>query len=424
MDLQQTPEEEQFRRTVRRWLEAHLPAGWGTPAYRAPETPAEQVAFARWWQRTLHDGGWAGITWPAEYGGRGAGIVEQLLYNEEYAHLRAPDFLSLKVGLNLVGPTVMACGTPAQKTRFLPSILNGQDIWCQGFSEPNAGSDLASVKTRAELRGDEFVVTGQKTWTSVAQHADWCILVTRTNFEGPKHKGLTFLLVDMQTPGITIRPLREITGEAWFNEVFFDEVRVPRDNLVGEINGGWNVVLTTLAHERAGTTPHVRLHAEQQRLAALAPLDDASRPARRRRSGPAAEDRPVGHRDRGAALHRVSQRHHGAAHRPARPGGLDAQDLLERAGAAPEGDRLRGPRPLRPAAEGRGRAPSTTASGATSCCGRAPRPSTPAPRRCSATSSPSACSGCRADATAALAAHQRGAAQPAGVGVGTATQSL
>jgi alkylation response protein AidB-like acyl-CoA dehydrogenase len=270
MDLKQTPEEQQFRRTVRTWLESHLPAGWGTPAYRAPETPAEQVAFARWWQHTLHDGGWAGITWPTDYGGRGAGIIEQLLYNEEYARLRAPDILSLKIGLNLVGPTVMACGTPAQKTRFLPRVLRGQDIWCQGFSEPNAGSDLASVKTRAELRGDDFVVTGQKTWTSVAQHADWCILVTRTSFDGPKHKGLTFLLVDMKSPGITIRPLREITGDAWFNEVFFDEVRVPRDNLVGEINGGWNVVLTTLAHERAGTTPHVRLHAEQQRLAALA----------------------------------------------------------------------------------------------------------------------------------------------------------
>jgi alkylation response protein AidB-like acyl-CoA dehydrogenase len=270
MDLKQTPEEEHYRHTVRTWLESHLPAGWGTPAYRAPATPAEQVAFARWWQATLHAGGWAGITWPTAYGGRGAGIVEQLLYNEEYAHLRAPDILSLKVGLNLVGPTVMACGTPEQQARFLPRLLSGEDIWCQGFSEPNAGSDLASVRTRAELRGDAFVVTGQKTWTSVAQHADWCILVTRTNFEGPKHKGLTFLLVDMKSPGITIRPLREITGEAWFNEVFFDEVRVPRDNLIGEINGGWNVVLTTLAHERAGTAPHVRLHGEQRRLAELA----------------------------------------------------------------------------------------------------------------------------------------------------------
>jgi len=270
MDLKETQDEEQFRRTVRGWLQGHLPAGWGTPAHRAPETAAEQVAFARWWQRTLHDGGWAGLTWPTEYGGRGAAIVEQLLYNEEYARLRAPDILSLKIGLNLVGPTVMACGTAVQKTRFLPRILSGQDIWCQGFSEPNAGSDLAAVKTRAELRGDAFVVTGQKTWTSVAQHADWCILVTRTSFDGPKHKGLTFLLVDMKSPGITIRPLREITGDAWFNEVFFDEVRVPRDNLVGEINGGWAVVLTTLAHERAGTTPHVRLHGEQRRLADLA----------------------------------------------------------------------------------------------------------------------------------------------------------
>jgi len=270
MDLKQTPQEELFRRIVRTWLETHLPAGWGTPAYRPPQSPAEQVAFARWWQHTLNDGGWAGITWPKAYGGRGLGVVDQLLYNEEYARLRAPDILSLKVGLNLVGPTIMGCGTPEQKTHFLPRLLSGQDIWCQGFSEPNAGSDLASVRTRAEWRGDMFVVSGQKTWTSVAQHADWCILVTRTSTEGPKHKGLTFLLVDMKSPGITIRPLREMTGDEWFNEVFFDDVRVPRENLVGEVNGGWNVVLTTLAHERAGTTPHVRLHGEQRRLAELA----------------------------------------------------------------------------------------------------------------------------------------------------------
>src|SRR5579862_352281 len=134
MDLKQTPEEEQFRRTVRTWLASHLPAGWGTPAYRGPATPAEQVAFARWWQRTLNDGGWAGITWPAQYGGRGLGVVDQLLYNEEYARLRAPDILSLKVGLNLVGPTIMACGTSEQRTRFLPRLLDGTDIWCQGFS--------------------------------------------------------------------------------------------------------------------------------------------------------------------------------------------------------------------------------------------------------------------------------------------------
>ena len=270
MELNLTPEQEAFRRTIRSWLEDHLPPGWGTSAYRQPETPAEQVAFARTWQRTLYDGGWAGITWPKEFGGRGAGIVEQLIYNEEYARLRAPDILALKIGLSLVGPTLMNCGAPWQKERFLQRILNGEEIWCQGFSEPNAGSDLAAVRTKAELCGDEFRVSGQKIWTSVAKHADWCMLVVRTDPNVAKHKGLSFLLVDMTSPGITIRPLREMTGEAWFNEVFFDDVRVPRINVVGEINGGWNVVLTTLAHERAGATPHVRLQAEQRRLADLA----------------------------------------------------------------------------------------------------------------------------------------------------------
>jgi alkylation response protein AidB-like acyl-CoA dehydrogenase len=270
MDLTPRFEDERFRAEVRRWLEANLPAGWGTPAFRQPETPAEQVAFARAWQRKLHDGGWAGITWPNEYGGRGASIMEQLIYNEEYARLRAPDLLALKIGLSLVGPTLIACGEPWHKERFLAPILKGEEIWCQGFSEPNAGSDLASVRTKGELRADEFRVTGQKIWTSVARHADWCMLVVRTSNEGPKHKGISFLLVDLKSPGITIRPLREMTGEEWFNEVFFDDVRVPRANLVGEINGGWNVVMATLGHERAGTTPHIRLQYEQRLLAQLA----------------------------------------------------------------------------------------------------------------------------------------------------------
>jgi alkylation response protein AidB-like acyl-CoA dehydrogenase len=270
MDLTPTHQEKAFRSEIGGWLETNLPTGWGTAAYEAPTTPAEQVAFARQWQRKLHDGGWAGITWPKEYGGRGASLIEQLIYNEEYARLRAPDILAIKIALSLVGPTIIACGTPAQKERHLAAILRGDDIWCQGFSEPNAGSDLASVRTRAELRGDEFVVNGQKIWTSVARFADWCMLVTRTSTEGPKHKGLTFLLVDMKSPGITIRPLREMTGEEWFNEVFFDEVRVPRANVVGEVNGGWNVVMTTLGFERAGSTPHVRLQAQAKLLADLA----------------------------------------------------------------------------------------------------------------------------------------------------------
>jgi alkylation response protein AidB-like acyl-CoA dehydrogenase len=270
MDLRLTPEQEEFRRTVRRWLEENLPEGWGTPAYRPPATPEEQVAFARWWQHKLYEGGWAGLTWPREYGGRGASLVEQLLYNEEYARKAAPDILCLKIGLSLVGPTLISCGNAQQKERFLPKILTGEHIWCQGFSEPNAGSDLAAVRTRAERAGDHFLVTGQKIWTSVARYADFCMLVARTRFDGPKHRGLTFLLVDMRSPGITVRPLREMTGEAWFNEVFFDNVAVPVENVVGEVDRGWDVILTTLGHERAGTTPHIRLQAEAQRLARLA----------------------------------------------------------------------------------------------------------------------------------------------------------
>lgn len=270
MEFRLTPEEERFRDDVRRWIAANLPPGWGTPAYKEPETAVEKVAASKAWQAKLYEGGWAGITWPKAYGGRGAGIVEQLIFNEECARARAPDSINLAVALGLVGPTVMACGTPAQRERFLPGILRGEEVWCQGFSEPNAGSDLAALKTRGEVRGDEVIVTGQKIWTSFAQHANWCILVVRTNVSAPKHKGLTFLLVDMRSPGITIRPLVEITGEAWFNEVFFDEVRVPRANVVGEIDHGWDVVMTTLAHERGGSTPHVRLQTEQRALAQLA----------------------------------------------------------------------------------------------------------------------------------------------------------
>lgn len=270
MEFRLSEEEQRFRREVRAWLEANLPQGWGTPAHREPQTAAEKVEASKQWQRRLYEGGWAGITWPKECGGRGLGIVEQLIFNEECARVRAPDSINLAVAMGLVGPTLIACGTEEQKRRFLPKILRGEEIWCQGFSEPNAGSDLASLKTRGEVRGDEIVVSGQKIWTSFAQYADWCILVVRTNPAAPKHKGLTFLLVDMKSPGITVRPLVEMTGEAWFNEVFFDGVRVPRQNVVGEIDRGWQVVLTTLAHERGGTAPHVRLQTELAALAALA----------------------------------------------------------------------------------------------------------------------------------------------------------
>ncbi|MCZ6712406.1 MAG: acyl-CoA dehydrogenase [Deltaproteobacteria bacterium] len=250
MDLHFTPEQERFRKQLRAWLEQNLPPGWGTPAYREPDSAEEHAAFGRAWQRKLHEGGWAGLTWPKEYGGRDASVIEAMIWSEEYARVQGPDIINLGVGIGLVGPTLMTHGSAWQKERLLPRILRGDDVWCQGFSEPDAGSDLAAVRTRGEVRGDEIIVTGQKTWTSFAHYADWCILVVRTDPEAPKHAGLSFLVVDMKTPGITIRPLMEMTGESWFNQVFFDQVRVPRENLVGELGQGWNVVITTLAHER------------------------------------------------------------------------------------------------------------------------------------------------------------------------------
>jgi alkylation response protein AidB-like acyl-CoA dehydrogenase len=270
MDFRLTEGEARFQREVHDWLVANLPPGWGTPAYRKPEDPAEKVRFARDWQRRLHSGGWAGLHWPKEYGGRGATPVEQFLFAEEYTRVGAPPMIDIGVGPALVGPTLIHHGTEAQKRRFLPKILTGDEVWCQGFSEPNAGSDLAACRTRAELRGDVFHVSGQKIWTSYARFADWCILVTRTDVEAPKHKGLSFLLVDMKSPGITIRPLVEMTGVAWFNEVFFDEVQVPRENLVGELNQGWQIAITTLAHERAGSAPHARLAGEIREVIDLA----------------------------------------------------------------------------------------------------------------------------------------------------------
>ncbi len=256
---------------VRTWLEQNLPPGWGKPGQRGPESPAERFAFAKKWQRKLCEGGWAGLAWPVEYGGRGAGILEQMIWAEEYARAWAPDLISISVGITLTGPVLMSRGQPWQKERFLPRILTGEEVWCQGFSEPNAGSDLASLRTRGEVRGDEIVVTGQKTWTSFARYADWCILVVRTDPEAKrKHDGLTFLLMDMKSPGIEIRPLVEMTGEAWFNEVFFDGVRVPVANVVGEIGAGWSVILDTLSHERVSASPHARLEAELVALRDLA----------------------------------------------------------------------------------------------------------------------------------------------------------
>ena len=280
MDFRLSEAEARFQREVHDWLVANLPDGWGTPAYRKPEEPAEKVRFARWWQGKLHEGGWAGLHWPREYGGRGATPIEQFLFAEEYTRTGAPSMIDIGVGPALVGPTLIHHGTEQQKRRFLRPILTGEEVWCQGFSEPNAGSDLAACRTRAELRGEVFHVTGQKIWTSYARFADWCILVVRTDVHAPKHQGLSFLLVDMKSPGITIRPLIEMTGVAWFNEVFFDDVRVPREHMVGELNQGWQIAITTLAHERGGSAPHARLAGEMRDVLDLARRLGTARDAR------------------------------------------------------------------------------------------------------------------------------------------------
>jgi alkylation response protein AidB-like acyl-CoA dehydrogenase len=270
MDLRDSPEHARLRAEARAWLRANLPPGWGTPAFARPRSGEEQVAFARAWQRRLHEGGWSGVDWPRAYGGRGASVLESLVWWEEYARAQAPSLIQLTVGTQLVGPTLIAHGQEWQRERFLEPILRGDELWCQGFSEPGAGSDLASLRTRGERQGDEIVVTGQKIWTSFAQHADWCILVVRTRPDAPRHRGLSFLLVDMKSPGIRVRPLREMTGEAWFNEVFFDAVRVPVAHVVGEIDRGWDVVVTTLSVERGSSAQHARLEVEFERLVELA----------------------------------------------------------------------------------------------------------------------------------------------------------
>jgi alkylation response protein AidB-like acyl-CoA dehydrogenase len=241
MDLRFTAEQERFRGEVRAFLRAELP----------DERPDrfESWEFHRGFVRKLAERGWNTLGWPREWGGRGADHITQLVFNEEIAYHDAP---AIDLGVDRVGPTIMLHGTDEQKRRYLPSIVAGEAVWCQGFSEPGAGSDLASLQTRAVEDGDSFVVNGSKIWTSIAQRAQWMILLARTDTDAPKHRGISFFLLDMQTPGITVRPLTDMLGRQAFNEVFFDNVRVPRDCLVGEKNRGWYVATTTLDFERSG----------------------------------------------------------------------------------------------------------------------------------------------------------------------------
>jgi alkylation response protein AidB-like acyl-CoA dehydrogenase len=268
---QQAMQDEAFRAELRAWLTEHIT---GEFRERRTMTFPERVAVRRAWQKRLFESGWIGIGWPKEYGGRGANLTQESIYNEEMARAQAPLAVNV-IGLNMVGPTLLEVGTPEQKARYLPKILSAEEIWCQGFSEPNAGSDVASLQTRAVREGDHFVVNGQKVWTSYGAVADFCILLVRTDPEVPKHKGLSYLIVDMHSPGVSARPLVQMTGEAEFAELFFDDVRVPMENLVGSLNQGWMVALTTLMHER-GTLSFSVIVTFEQRLQALIELSRTS----------------------------------------------------------------------------------------------------------------------------------------------------
>jgi alkylation response protein AidB-like acyl-CoA dehydrogenase len=246
MDLTFSDDELAFRDEFRSWLAENPP-----PPDPGDEADTTRNAWRSAWQRQLYEGDWAAPAWPAEYGGRGATLTQSAIYFEELGRARVPVPANV-LGILLGGPTLMVWGTDEQKERYLTPILSAEEIWCQGFSEPDAGSDLASLKTRAVKDGEEWVVTGQKVWTSGAQYSKWCMLVARTDSDAAKHKGLTYFLMDMDQEAVQVRPLRQITGEAEFNELFIEEARIPQENVIGGVGNGWKVALTTLMNERAG----------------------------------------------------------------------------------------------------------------------------------------------------------------------------
>src|SRR5215475_9838672 len=251
MDFALTPEQTSFRDEVRTWLSRNLPADWSDRMRVGSDVPRPEVyQFLRVWQRKMYDAGFMGLTWPKEYGGRGLTFMEEMILQEEIALAKAPPVLNI-LAIGMAGPTIIAYGTEEQKKRYPPRMLSCEEIWCQGYSEPNSGSDLASLQTRAVRDGERYVVNGQKVWTSWEADADWCMLLARTDPDAPKHKGISCLLVDMRSPGIEVRPITQAWGPADFNEVFFDDVAVPVGNLLGAENAGWAVAQGTLAAERA-----------------------------------------------------------------------------------------------------------------------------------------------------------------------------
>ena len=275
MDFRDTPEEAAFRSELRSWLEENLPEGWRELSLSRTRPNAE---VAREWSKKLHEAGYAGLTWPREYGGRAAPYTHQAVFLEEMARAEAPEHIGV-IGLGMAGPTIISHGTDEQKNRYLANILSGDEVWCQGFSEPGSGSDLASLRTKAVRDNGHFVVNGQKVWSSFAHIADWCILLVRTDPDAKKHQGITYLLVDMHSDGVEVRPLNQMSGEPEFNEIFFNDVRVPIENVLGEVNAGWGVAMTTLLHERGtlGFALTSRLEVAMNKLVTLARETGAER---------------------------------------------------------------------------------------------------------------------------------------------------
>ncbi len=250
MDFALTPEQQSFRDEVRDWLGKNLPADWVARLRQGSDVPRpEAYRFLSDWQRRMYEAGFVGITWPKEYGGRGLSFMDEMILQEEMALHKAPPVLNI-LAIGMAGPTIIAYGTEEQKKRYPAKMLSCEEIWCQGYSEPNAGSDLAALQTRAVKDGEHYVVNGQKVWTSLAHVADWMMLLARTDPDAPRHKGITYFLVDMHSPGITVKPLKQLTGDEEFNEVYFDNVRVHDSQILGGLNNGWAVGMTTLMYER------------------------------------------------------------------------------------------------------------------------------------------------------------------------------
>lgn len=274
MELNYPPDAEEFRSEIRTWLKENLPKGWGEPGFDM--SSEERKEFNETWPSKLFAGGWICATWPKEFGGKGLTTMQGVVLAEEFAAMKAPlraDFF----GDTLVGPTLLQWGTDEQKREFLPNIMNGTTRWCQGFSEPNSGSDLASLKTTAVLDGDEWLINGQKVWTTGGHHADYCFLLTRTDPEAPKHKGISYLLVPMRQEGVEVRGITQPDGTAEFCEVFFTDARCPKDNVVGGVNNGWKVANSTLAFERGmSATTGYRRFEEEYRMMVRAARDNGA----------------------------------------------------------------------------------------------------------------------------------------------------